>query len=338
MPQARTEIEEPTSLTDFSASRLGLASRCGLAFEYKYVKQLPAPFDRGATMFGHAIHDGVQEWYGMDDKPNDFTQQDLAPIVLAQWERLLPEPIWQQVLELRDLDEEREAVAAAIKFRRPTLKAPTQTKEYLESEAVRVFGEKHRAMIETCDARPDVKWPKDEDPYKAYRKSAEIADKMQARWQKKPRPIAVERPFSIEIEGFRVRGRLDQLRQDPHPNTGEQLLCNVDIKTGRNALTQMEAFLQAFIYCEAIYSFDDLPDTENVAFYLARKDAYQQGQVDRKRHRRIASRIFNGKARQIAMGQFEPSYGFWCDRCDFNDLCSTEISLWKGDGMTVELL
>lgn len=331
-----------SGLTDFSASRLATASRCGLAFEYQYIRKLPAPYDRGATMFGNVVHDGLAEWYGPDDAPADYTNTPLAPVILAQWERVLPPVVWNMVQELRELDAECDAVASAILFKRPQLKSPRMTKEFLESTASREFSEKKAKMVELCDALEEVKWPKDEDPYVAYRKSAEIAGRMQVRWQKLPRPLAVERPFAIEVEGFRVRGRIDQYRADPMPSSGEALLCMVDVKTGRQIMTQMEAFLQSFLYYRAIQSFDDLPnlptDRDNIAFYHARSDKYQQGRIDERRHRRLASRILNGRARQIAMGQFEPSYGMWCKMCDFKDICSNEISMWKDEGITVELM
>lgn len=325
-------------LTDFSPSRLTLAGKCGLAFEYQYVCHLPAPYDTGSKLFGNAIHDGVHEWYGPDDAPNDHRERDLAPIVCAQWERLLPPTIWERVQELRDLDEECKAVAAAVLFKRPQLKAPDSTKEYLESAAVKQFTEKKLAMVELCDALPEIKWPKDEDPFKAYMKAAQIAKRMQERWQPLPRPLLVETPFAIEIDGFRVRGRIDQLRRDPtRDGSGEARIRMLDIKTGRNAMTQMEAFLQSFIYVEGVHSLD-VPQTDEITFYMARLDKYHQGVIDRQRHRRLALRILNGRARQIIMGQFEPSYGFWCKQCDFNDLCSAEISLWEGDGLVVELM
>lgn len=321
-----------------SASRLGTISRCGLAFEYRYIKGLPAPWDRARTLFGHAVHDGLQLWYGYDDEPADHQAHDLAPLVLAQWERLLPPKIWADLQVLRDMDEECEAVAAAILFKRPMLKAPTQTQEYLTCEAVKEFVAKRAELVAVCDKFEEIKWSKDEDPYKAYKLSAKLADQMQARWQHLPRPLAVERPFALEIEGFRVRGRLDQLRLDPAWGTGEAVPRLVDVKTIASPMTQMEAFLQSFLYVEAVCAAPDLPDTNEVAFYLARHNKYQQGKVVRERHRKVAKRILNGRARAIATGAFEPSYGHWCKLCDYSDICSTELSLWDGDGLVVELL
>jgi PD-(D/E)XK nuclease superfamily len=340
-PLAADAIDRASDeLTDFSASRLTLAGKCGLAFEYQYVRKLPAPYETGAQMFGNAIHDGTQEWYGPDDaNDNRHQERDLAPIVLAQWGNLLPPKIWALVQELRDLDEECHAVAAAVRFKRPEIKAATQTKEYLDSNAHKRFSEKRMEMVGMCDALPDVKWRQDEDPYKAYTKSAQIADEMQARWQHLPRPLAVERPFRIEIEGFVLRGRIDQVRMDPARGTGEAIPRMVDIKTGTQVMTPMEAFLQSFIYNEAIEADPTLPSVDgNIAFYLARHNKYQQGRIDRARHRRLALRILNGRARQITLGQFEPSYGYWCKRCDFADVCEREIDLWTGDGLVYDLL
>lgn len=336
-PDAQGIDRKADSLIDFSPSRLTLAGKCGTAFEYQYIRNLPAPHESARAMFGNAIHDGTQIWYG-DEGSDKHKNEDLAPIVLARWAELLPPKIWTRVKKLRDMDEECKAIAGAILFKRPQLKSPTTTKEYLEAQAVKDFTEKRLEMIEWCDQLEAIKWPKDEDPYKAYVKSAFIAKQMQDRWQDKPRPLAVERPFRIQIGEFSVRGRMDQLRVDPDPRTGEAVIAMVDIKTGMQMMTQMEAFLQSFIYSEAIVQDEALPNTDNIAFFMARHNKYQQGKIDRERHGKIASRIFNGRARQIIQGQFEPSYGFWCKQCDFNGICENELRLWPGDGITMELM
>jgi hypothetical protein len=329
------------ALTDFSPSRLGVASRCGRAFDFQYIKKLPAPYDKGAMLLGDAVHNGVQAWYEL---PNEGTAQgyqlhDLAPIVCAQWEFLLPPAVWAMVQRMRDLDAECVALAQYIAIKRPQIKAVVQTKEYQSSQQFKDFSEARGVMLEFCDALDEVKWPKDEDPYKAYKLAAAWADNMQKRWQKLPPPLVVEEGFTIEFEGFRLRGRIDAVRVDPLPPHGLALATVVDYKTGRNPMTPMEAFLQAFIYYKAVEARDDLPTTDRVAFYLTRKDQYQQGRIDPERHARLASMILNGRARQIAMGQFEPSFGFWCKSCDFRDLCERDVSLWSDEyGLVAELM
>lgn len=339
---ALTSLTSPvgTELTDFSPSRLSTAGQCGRKFEYNYINGIPAPYDKGALLLGDAVHDGVQAWYELpDDGPvQGYQMIDLAPVICAQWERLLPPSVWKLVQEMRELDAECEAVAAAILFKRPTLKSPRTTVDFLKSRAGMEFGKARDAMLEFCDLLPDVKWPKDEDPYKAYCKAAEWGANMQRRWQHLPRPIVVEGGFNVELFGFRVRGRIDQLRIDPTRH-GEPLMAIVDMKSGRNALTAMEAFLQMFVYYKAVEANPEWPTTDRVALYLTRKDQYQQGRIDPVRHARLASQVLHGRARQIAMGQFEPSFGFWCKSCDFSDICRNEISMWNDEfGLVHELM
>jgi RecB family exonuclease len=331
------DIPVGQALTDFSPSRLVTAGKCGRAFEYQYVRKIPAPYDRGAMLLGDAVHNGVQAWYELLD--NGFRHNDLAMSIHNQWPKLLPPAVWRKVSDMIDLNRECQAVAATIHFQRPELKSPTTTQAFLKSEAAKQFAQAKSDMLEFCDALDEVKWPKDEDPFKAYQKSMAWAANMQRRWQHLPRPLVVEGAFVVEFAGFRVRGRIDALRVDPLASTGEAIPTIVDYKTGRNALSQMEAFLQMFLYYKAIEGDPGLPTTDRVAFYLTRKDQYQQGIIDPKRHERLASQILNGRARQIAMGQFEPSFGFWCKSCDFNDICSKEISIWQGDdGLVAELM
>lgn len=329
-------MTEPSyeELTLFSPSRLGTAAKCGLAFEYQYVHRIPAAYETGAQLLGNAIHNGVEMWYGPDDDPSDHTERSLVECVVAQWPDLLPPAIWEGVEGLAQLAQECDAVAAAIAFKRPKLKSPEQTVEYQNSQAAKEFTEARLKMLEFCDKLAEVKWPKDEDPYKAYLKSIAMAKAMEARWKPLPRPIVVERHFQIQFQGFEVRGRIDQVRVDPHHRTGEVVPTVCDMKTGRNPLTQMEAFLQSFLYSEAARLDPDLPDVTDISFYLARFDKYQVGKIDLGKHRALASRILNGRAREIREGLFEPRYGFWCKQCDFRELCESEIALWAGDGLT----
>ena len=59
--------EVGSQLTDFSPSRLGTISKCGRAFEYSYVHQLPQPYEKGNLLLGSAFHQGVQAWYELPD-------------------------------------------------------------------------------------------------------------------------------------------------------------------------------------------------------------------------------------------------------------------------------
>jgi RecB family exonuclease len=155
-----------------------------------------------------------------------------------------------------------------------------------------------------------------------------IANQLQALWQPKPRPLFIEYPFIIEFEGLEIKGRIDQIRADPDPY-GQVLVEGLDLKTGKRLMSQMDAFLQAFLYNEAAYQCPDLPVPDYWTFYMARHNKPQHGKIDRERHTRIAAKILKRVKNQIQSGDYAPQYGLWCDWCDYRQLCETEISMWS---------
>lgn len=325
------DIELATNLGDrvLSASQLGLASKCGLAWKYRYIDELPSPHDTGAQLVGHVVHNGVAEWY----KKQDHQSRPLPPLVLEQWRLLLPAPIWRAVSKLRELDPEREAVLAAICLSRPDLKQPGATRAYQDSRIAKEYDERKQFLLSVQDDMEEVRWPKNEGPYQAIANSLTMAESLQQRWQHLPAPIGVEHPFYLSFGGYALRGRIDQVRIDLDPITGELLEPVVlDIKSGRGILSQMEALLQAFLYTEACRQDPLLPNVHRVEFLHARTGKSQRGSIDPARHGPLAMQVLNGVATKLVNRQFEPSYGYGCRGCEFRDRCSEEISLWEGDG------
>lgn len=321
-------------LTDLSVSRIKVVDKCGLAFKYNYVDHIPAASESASMLFGNVIHDGVDQWYGTHNHSN----LDLAPIFTGLWSKYLPKQIWTATERCLAADKDLEALAEIIKIARPTIKAPRQTKDFLESAEFARFEDLRENMIDKCDAIEEMRWPKDENPLQAYYKSMAIAKQMQLRWQRLPAPLFVEVPFLLKFEGFTIKGRIDQIRQDPNEQGELRPMELLDIKTGRQPLTQMEAFIQAFLYDEACHTNEDLPEPDHVTFWLARHDRSQDGRIDRERHRRLALRILNNVARTIITGAWEPHYGMWCRQCDYKELCEQEIGLWPVGEDTLELV
>lgn len=335
------------SLTDFSAHRIGIANKCGRAFQFQYVDKLPAPYEAGALLFGSVIHDAVAEWYGPGPRTsaneNRHQELDLIDLCNQQWVELLPPKISEHLQAMLLLDGECKAVAEAIQLKRPHIKNPLQTQDFLKSRVSKEMAEAKQEMQRLCGHSQEIRWSKDEDPYKAFKKMGLIAERLQREWRKQPRPLLIEEPFRLEFENYVIRGRIDQLRQDLDPETGELREPEInDLKSGRNPLTQMEAFWQAFIYWKANTLWEHTPDTRRVGFTLVRhvdehgRTKVQRGHIDPKRHERLASRILNGVARKIVTAQFEPAYGYWCKRCDFHGHCETEIDLWEAEGFEIE--
>ena len=317
------ERDPNAPLTDLSVSRIKVVDKCSLAFKYTYVDRIPAASESASMLFGNVVHDGVDEWYQAG-----HGGRDLAPLFTALWGKYLPKPIWTATERCLAADRELDALAEAIKISRPQLKAPRQTKDFLESPEFARFEDLREAMLKKCEAEEALRWPKDENPLQAYRKSMAIAAQMQARWQHLPAPVVVEAPFLLQFEGFNVKGRIDQIRLDPDDHGQPKPVELLDIKTGRQPLSQMDAFIQAFLYTEACYTNPDLPDPDHVTFWLARHDRPQHGRVDRERHKKLALRILNNVGRTIITGAWEPHYGMWCKSCDFAEMCEGEIGLW----------
>lgn len=324
-----------SSLHELSASRIRTVDTCGLKFRYQYVDKIPASSEIAAVLFGNVVHDGVDVWYGPSG--DGFKTTSLRQCFHDKWVEYLPKNIWNALERCLALDQELEASAQAILLLRPELKSPRTTKAFLESSTNKLFEDQREELLKRCGAQDGIKWPAHENPIQGYRKSMEIADQMQALWQPLRRPIAVEYPFRLEFEGFSLRGRIDQVRNDPDAN-GQVLNELLDIKTGRQLMSQMEAFVQAFIYDEACYQDEALPTPDHVTFWMARFNKAQHGRIDRARHRKMAQGILNSVARRIITADYQPNYGMHCKMCDFKGLCEQEISLWPAgsDSLVLE--
>jgi hypothetical protein len=346
LPKVERSTRE-AAITDMSSSRIRVAAECMLKFDYQYRHRLPASGDKASGIFGNVIHGGLETWYGghgpiTPDNANAHHEQSLVDIVKASWPDKLPPKIWQLVETVIQADQECEAVSYIIKAKRPELKSPRQTKEFLKSTAWKEYNEAVMAMLKLCGDFNEISWPNDENAFQAYQKSIAQARRIEAEWRHLPRPLLVEEPFRLEFEGYVLRGAIDQVRQDPD-SEGVLLSPAVwDVKTGRQLMTQMQAFWQAWIYTEAVHQmdYDFLPDNiTDVRFFMTRhidgdnRIIIQEAQVDRARHGKLALRILNSTTRRILTGDNEPSYGFHCKNCDFRDLCEHSIALWKGDGV-----
>lgn len=332
----------PSRLTDLSASRIGTANKCGLAFKYQYVDQIPALYDSAALMFGSVIHNAVEDWYGpghtTDENINQHRELDLRKLVAERWREVLPPKILDNLDKALELERECEAIASVIMIQRPHLKKPRQTKAFMETKASADFIEAKIALGELAQSMNDVKWPQNETPYTAWEKSMTVADSIVRAWRDQPRPLVVEEPFMIDFEGYTVRGRIDQVRQDIDSN-GVLLEPEIlDIKSSKQPLTPMEAFIQCYLYYEAVKTMDHLPDTDKVAFFLCRllddmgEIKVQRGKIDPERHRKLALRLLHSVVEKINGKHYGPHYGHWCKMCSYKDLCESEINLWEGDG------
>lgn len=334
------EIAIGDALTDFSPNRLNTLGQCGRKFKYSYVDKVPRGPVGSALVVGSVMHDAIEAWY-LGERHGE---EDLWPYVRATWELRFSDhdhgqsgdsghdPVWHAILAHEAAEAEAKEFADFIQFKRPTLKSPTGTKEYMESPQAKALGEASAAVIELAQADEHVQWAKDEMPHVAFRKSKEWAETAQATFQPLDAPIAVEMPFVIEVGGYRMQGRIDQVRVDANEH-GEAIVSVVDYKSNRQPMSPQSAALQAIIYHEAVKREDALPDPDRVSFYLIRSGLWQPAVVRPERHLALLDEIVADRARRIEQKSYSPSYGYWCDRCDYSSLCAEELGLWEGAGL-----
>lgn len=328
-----TESRLPDHL---SVSAVKLADKCSLAWDYRYIKKIPSPVEAAAKMFGTVVHNGLESWYG-DEGSDNHKKTQLSSYVHNGWFDQLPMDIGIALRHCIAAERDQASFVQALLLTRPELKSPRTTKAFLQSQEYKRFEGCRDELLAAATKCEDVRWPKDENAFQAYQKSIAIAKQLQDRWERHPRPLVVEKEFIAEFAGVEVWGRIDQIRADPNPD-GEVHIEGLDVKTGRRLMTQMDAFLQAFLYNEACYLDPTLPMPEYWTFWMARHNKPQHGQIDRERHGKLAQRILHRVLEQIGSGTPAPHYGMWCDSCDYKSLCEQEISIWTpgADSLVLE--
>lgn len=315
-----------TDAPHLSVSQVKLADKCSLAWHYRYVDELPAPEEAASKVFGTVVHNGVENWYG-DPGSDNHQKQELRSYVHDQWFEYLPQEVAIELRHCIAAERELAELEQLVRISRPKIKSPRTTVDFLKSPQFKHFEDARDGLLAASTKCEDMRWPQTENAFQAYMKSLFIANQLQERWRHFPRPLVIEREFTIELAGIEVRGRIDQIRNDPDPQ-GEVKTEGLDLKTGRQLMTQMDAFLQAFLYNEACHLDPGLPVPDFWTFWMARHNKPQRGEIDRERHTKIAERILTRVRRQIASGDYAPHYGMWCKSCDYAGICEAEISMW----------
>lgn len=315
-------------VTDLSASRVHTASKCMRAYEFQHIHKLPEPQEAARTVFGTVVHRAVQNWYAGPD----YRSMHLSYYVDALWWEHLPRDVGIALRHLLAAERDVEQVAQLIKVCRPDIKSPRTTKDFLTSSQHKMFEDARDELLSAQNKCEEMAWPQNENAFQAYAKSIDIADKLELRWREKPAPVAVEREFWVELPNveLRIHGFIDQIRMDPDEH-GEVHVLGHDLKTGQQLMSQMEMFIQAYLYNEACYQLEELPLPRAWEFLFARSMTPQIGRIDRGRHRPLAERILTSAKRKIESEDWTPSYGFWCKSCSFRDICEKEIGLWSTD-------
>ncbi len=209
------------------------------------------------------------------------------------------------------------------------------TRQRAQAQFGRILHLALQTVLSNADADAPVAWPTVEAAYRHAWESDRFVDRMQEAglrtlgrsylrhlWEQGElkKPLLVEQPFSLTINGVRVRGRID--RVDRHPDGTYELL---DYKSGTpHAARELMGDLQLGLYALAardVFRFTPL----RLAYYYLQtgERVIVEKTADRLQEDRGAVAQV---AAAIAAEDFTPRPERWkCSACDFRLLCPSAL-------------
>lgn len=308
-----------------SATRVVDWLTCPSLYQRKYILKVPT-VKRASMIFGSALHDTVEHWHelgGAEAMPiREVFWAEYAKHFADVWNTVRPMVIQAQVLD--ELEDD-------IRRRRPEIKAPRQTKEWMESKAWQQFMAMSTKSVEAADKSEVLSYSKSDPPFKLWTLGLDLLDKYVSAFEGQPDPIAVEISFEnkLDEETF-MRGRLDLVRPLVVPDTGEVATATIDLKSGAKQMTPQSAFVQGTIYGHATKCgwLPDEFDSDLILFYSLRDATIQPFVYSEKCWKQLLQIIEEVKF-GIDRRKYPKSFSMMgCSMCDFKDDCAAELGVF----------
>ena len=136
-----------------------------------------------------------------------------------------------------------------------------------------------------------------------------------------PAPLAAELEFEIETQGQVLRGVIDRIDEAPEG------LIIVDFKSGKRKLSpqEVERDLQLTVYAFAAQRLYGR-SVAQVAQYYLRDGTYIPALRGPDDYAWLLDEIIPHARRVVNGGQYPPHVGYWCNWCDYRELCRAERS------------
>lgn len=338
MPEEEELIIDVDKEWHLSATRITDWLTCPSMYHRKHILKQPSP-RKSATQFGSALHAAIEKWHELGDK--DLPIQEVWYGIYAEYFPTVWPQVRPMVIQSQLLDE----LEVQIMKRRPDLKGPRQTKEWLMSNEWRDFCE-YKVILDDriVEQEQDPKglvFSKTEPPFKLWTLGLELAEKYVHVWEKQPDPIAIEISFEHPMVGnIWMRGRIDCIRPVVNVGTGECAMATIDWKSGVKPMTPQSAFVQGTIYAHATRS-GVMPDeyfSDLVLFQSLREGTIQPF----KYHdgcwpilQTIIGEVVHGLERKAYPRCFSM---MGCGMCDYKDDCASELGVFPSGPVAAELL
>lgn len=236
-----------------SPSRVNSLLSCGIAFEMKYLKGLPAEQSGSAALFGSVVHLALENW-APDRSQNllhlmrqawlDFADEK-APVLKGFIEQY--QSLSAQAIRLEH--EIREAWAAKGK----ESKAPRRTAEWKKSSVARDVAALMSRWAPTLTNESFYQFSEWDPLPSLYDESLVLAKRYESRWAHLPPTLHTEFAFDEPWRGFTLNGYIDSIELLVHPATGElQGVGVVDYKTYAKPPAEYKDWRQVTIYDAAV--------------------------------------------------------------------------------------
>lgn len=132
-------------------------------------------------------------------------------------------------------------------------------------------------------------------------------------------PLAAELAFEVEAGDYRLAGVVDRVEE------GEAGLIVVDFKSGQRKpkITDMESDVQFVLYAFAIGRMLG-QRVEKVVHLHLRDGSHHEMIPKEEQFAWLLDEVLPFVAKGVAREEFAPRAGFWCNWCDYRELCRAE--------------
>ena len=146
-------------------------------------------------------------------------------------------------------------------------------------------------------------------------------------------PLAAELVFEVEAhgyhgaDGYRLAGAVDRLEE------GEAGLVIVDFKSGQRKPkpADLEGDVQFVLYAVALEKMRGKRVEKVIHLHL--RDGAQHEMIPKEEQFAwLLDEVLPHVAQSVARGEFAPRAGYWCNWCDYRELCRAENALTSKEG------
>lgn len=253
--------------TQISPSRVNSYVSCGQAFKMRYIDGLPEERSGSAALFGTVVHHALERW-ALN------REQSLVTLVAQAWMAVTEgTPVADFIRAYQSISVEcmkaekaaRDTWEADKRNAGKKSKAPRMTKYFKESDAAKKLNRLLAEWIPKLNAESPWQFSEFDPLPSLYDESLVAAKRYAIKWRSLPPALYTEFGFTVEWEGFQLKGYIDCIEPVVSPEGELVGILVLDYKTYRAVKSEAKDWRQTCLYDVAIADLKargvlDLPD------------------------------------------------------------------------------